>query len=280
MTTSTNNHQAIHELLEKALQQVMAAQEQVSIIEGQLHEVKSQVGTSLESIDTVLKQIEAGEQNAEKVQVDVTATLDEMFDHMSRIVNGAREQMLQQRNIDPVVLPSPGGQSEKESTTEEMPAEEIATSETTQDQETPDSEEIAAVEPSNAEQSSKESLSGEGVGQRAAASIDEMMSVIQKNEEAQVSTEIEPGNEAATETKPAAQPETSENELQSDAISGLETEEQGGPGSTKSLGELLAKARAASGTVSSGPTELSPLVEEDAEAVNELLQNAGPFVTQ
>ena len=347
MTTNAINQQAIRELLEKALQQVVTTQSQVSTIEEYLQEIKSQVNLSLESIDTILKQVETSEQNAEKVRSDVAATLGEMFDHMSRIVNGAREKMIhQQETQNRDTLISNHSQSEMvteaapettgeilEETSESLPepkpeetvAQEAAVTidaenlkiaepeiaeqeggetagEASQEIETPthdaeqqtkqpaDPEIEQSIEP-QAGQQPVESLNGNEAGQRAAESIDEMMSTIRESNQMlvepapQVETEIAQEEmvqpEAAVQTE-IELPKTSDVvQEQAEAPSEESPKEtHNGPGSVKPLSELLAKARAGGEPVE-GPTELTPMIDEDTEAVNELLNNtSGSIVAQ
>ena len=243
--TSSNlqDHEAIRGLLEKALRQVEATQSQVTDVETQLHEIKSQIDQSLEAIDSVLQQWETRVQHAEQVRGDVAATLSEMFEQMTRIVNGARDQMLHHH----------AGESTACIATELLPESEL-----------PEPSAVETVSESGAdipvvptEQASAESLTGSQAGQRATSSLNKMIATIDE-----------------THTPPDIMPET---KSEPEPV----TEEAKGPGSADSVSELLAKARAVSSEPNETATELPPLVdeEEDAETVSELLKNtSGSFV--
>ena len=238
-TMNTSQHQTIRNLLEKALQQVASAQSQVTAFEGHLHEIKSQIDQSLEAIDSVLKEIETGEQQVEKVRNDVAVTLGEMFEQMTRIVDGTRNQMLHQHDKTP--------------NTQAAQVE--------QDQTQIESE-------SSEPELSPEVLNGNEAGQRATESLDAMVSTI---EEATSQQQTD-----TAETPQIAEPQTCQQEEPA-------AEESKMPGNSDALSTLLAKARAASGKTFEGPTELTPLAEEeeDPQAVNELLQNtSGSFIAQ
>jgi len=257
MTTDTQNHQDICGLLENAQHQVEATQSQVTAIEGQMQEIKSQIDRSLEAITSVLKQLETREQQADRLHSDMAAKLGEMFEQMTRIVNGARDQMLHH----------PAGKSTAQDTAQdvaEMPVEQAPV------------EQIPVESPT--EQAPAESLTGPEAGQRATASLNEMIAtidetkvsetkVLESSEKTQTPLEVVP--EISTVTQPEPAPET---------------DEINGPGSADSLSTLLAKARAASsGEMNEAATELPPLVdeEEDAQTVSELLKNtSGSFVAQ
>ena len=238
---NTPQHQTIRELLEKALQQITDAQSQVTAFEGHLHEIKSQIDQSLEAVDSILKEVETGEQQVEKVRNDVAVTLGEMFEEMTRIVDGARDQMLHQHNTTPNTQPA---QVEQEQTPPEL-------------------------ESSEPELSPDEVLNGNEAGQRATESLDEMVSTIK--EETSTSQQVQD-----IETPQIAEPQTCQQEEPA-------AEAPKEPGNSDALSTLLAKARAVSGETSEGPTELTPLAdeEEDPQAVNELLQNtSGSFIAQ
>lgn len=249
---STPDHQTIRELLENALQQVVGTQSQVTVFENQLREIKSQLDLSLQSIDAVLKEIEVGEQKVEKVRNDVAATLGEMFEHMSQIVNGARDRMLQQQDDDPQA---------------QSPAEE--------------SPEIDAIPTgqSDPEPSTGESLNGNEAGQRAAESLDEMMSTIDEVNSDDINSRQKDAGEAVAQEPPMTAPQTAQNVQPQEESS--QEEKPKSPGSSDSLSAVLAKARAASGENVEGPIELTPLdgEGEDTQAVNELLQNTSGSIT-
>jgi len=271
MTTDTQNHQAIRGLLENALQQVLSTQQQVTAIESQLQEIKSQIDLSLEAIDPVLKQCETGSHHAEKVRNVVAATLGEMFEHVSRIVNDAREQMLNPRSdesdfqdVSPDVT---------KVSTEVLTEAEEALAETVPDEPTP-----------------VETLTGPQVGQRATESLNEMIATIDEskvatNTETGKSQEEEDVSEPETEPEIEQLPETvvSEPTLPEVNVTSAEKAVPKGPGSTDSLSELLAKSKAASSETGTPATDLTPLddEEEDAQTVSELLKTtSGSFVTQ
>ena len=225
MTTDTQNHQAIRGLLENALQQVLSTQEQVTAIESQLQEIKSQIGLSLEAIDPVLKQCETGNQ-AEKVRNDVAATLGEMIEHVSRIVNETREKMLKPRSDEfhDVTLNATGAVTVGAitDTVNEVTREaKEALAEVVSDEPTP--AESLPEESLSAELPAAETLTGPQVGQRATESLNEMIATIDEsntetNAEAAMSqdevSESEPETESEAETpvavsqKPAAEMET------------------------------------------------------------------------
>jgi len=231
-TMNTPQSQMIRELLEKALQQVSDAQSQVAAFEGHLHEIKLQISQSLKAIDSVLKEVETGEQQVEKVRNDVAVTLGEMFEQMTRIVDGARDQVLHQHEVTPNTQPA---QVEQEQTQPEL---------------------------------SSEALNGNEAGQRVTETLDEMVSTI-KEETSQQQNQV-------METPQIAEPQTRQQEE-----SAAEASKE--PGNSDALSTLLAKARAVSGKTFEGPTELTPLAEEeeDPQAVNELLQNtSGSFIAQ
>ena len=247
-TMNTARHQTIHELLEKALRQITDARTQITTFEGHLHEIKSQIDQSLEAIDSVLKETETGEHEVEKVRNDVAVTLGEMFEQMTRIVDGARDQMLHQHDVAPITQPV---QVEQDQTKQEQTQFESESSEP--------------------ESSLPEVLNGNEAGQRAAESLDEMVSTIK--EETSLSQQVQ-----AMETPQIAEPQTHPQEEPA-----VETPKEKELGNSDALSTLLAKARAASGETPEGPTELTSLAEEeeDTQAVNELLQNtSGSFIAQ
>jgi len=299
MTTDTQNHKAIRSLLENALQQVLSTQEQVAVIESRLQDIKSQIDLSLEAIDPVLKQLETGDQ-AEKVRSDVAATLGEVIEHVSRIVNDAREQMLNPRcdesdsqDVSPHVT---GAITEavNEATREEL-------AETNFDEPTPvvSLAESLLDESLSTESPASDSLTGPQVGQRATESLNEMIATIDETN-AETGTSLEdgiPGSESVTEIEAQAivsrEPETEREQLPETVASepalfeaevkSAEKEAPKGPGSTDSLSELLAKAKAASSETGLPATDLAPLDddEEDVQAVSELLKTtSGSFATQ
>ena len=255
MTTDTQNHEAIRGLLENALRQVESTQSQVTAVEGQLHEIKSQIDHSLEAIDSVLKQLEARTQQVEQVRSDVAATLGEMFEQMTRIVNGARDQMLHHHDDESTTVNS----TETPPTSE---LEEPSSMETTSEPENAIDDSVPS-QPTLTEETPTESLTGPQAGRRATASLNEMIATI---DETKMPQDTVPETQA--DTKPESEPVT---------------KEMKGPGSADSLNTLLAKARAASAETNEVATELPPLVdeEEDAETVNEVLKNtSGSFMAQ
>jgi len=312
MTTDTLNHQAIRGLLENALQQVLSTQMQVTAIESQLQEIKSQIDLSLEAIDPVLKQCETGD-DAEKVCSDMAAKLGEMFDHVSWVVNHAREQILNpgsEESDSPYANPKAAEAVTVGAATEAIKEAEEALAETVADEPTP--AESLPVESLSVEIQTEESLTGPQVGQRATESLNEMIATIDESNtetntgvdasqeeevsesepetesematQAVVSQELETGPEqlpetVASEPTPSEVPVLSEIEM----ISEEKAEIPKGPGSTDSLSELLAKAKAASSETGSPVTDWTPLYdeEEDAQTVNELLKTtSGSFATQ
>ncbi len=276
MSIDSQNHQAIRGLLENALHQVVATQTQVTSIEGQLHEIKSQIDLSLESIDSVLKQLEASEQKVEKVRSDVAATLGEMFEHMSRIVNGAREQMMQGHADEA---------SSQQPVTPEMPTGSVI------EESIPEKSAIEHAAATPVDETTSESLSGGEAGQRATASLNEMIATIDETNappETEVESQIESPPDAPAEALMETPPETlpvqeTPATPETEPQTSTEPETPKGPGSADSLSALLAKARAATGAVLAPATEAAPIVgeEEDAQTVNELLHNtSGSFVAQ
>ncbi|MCL2623493.1 MAG: hypothetical protein FWD31_07495 [Planctomycetaceae bacterium] len=268
MTTDTLNHEEIRSLLVNALRQVETTQSQVTVVEGQLHELKSQIDLSLEAIDSILKQLENREQQAEKVRDDVAATLSEMFEQMTQIVNGARDQMLQchdgEAPAQPAVeMPLANELSELPPLETVVPAEpqtlvppSEATTETVAEDTTEDTT-VNVAENVMDEPTPAETLTGPQVEQRATESLNEMIATID---------DTNPLPETQAETKPGPMPVT---------------EKVKTPGSADSLNALLAKARAVSGETDKTAAELPPLVddEEDAQALSELLKNtSGSFV--
>ena len=286
MTTDTQYHEAIRGLLENALRQVETTQSQVTAVEGQLHDIKTQIDQSLEAIDSVLKQLENREHQAEKVRGDVAATLGEMFEQMTRIVNGARDQMMQQHANDHHRVKSiaqidaetqPAGELPEPSLMETTSESEADSPVPQVDNATDNAIEVIIDEPAPTpmqaiptEQPPADPLTGSEVGQRAADSLNEVIATIDE-----------------TKTYPETLPEI---ETQSKLETESATNEPHGPGSAESLSTLLAKARAVSGETEEVATEAAtelPLEipsfvgeDEDAEAVSELLKNtSGSFVT-
>jgi len=298
MTTDTQNHQTIRSLLENALQQVLSTQQQVTAIESQLHEIKSQIDLSLEAIDTVLKQCETDDHDAEKVRSDVAATLGEVIEHVSRIVNDARDQMLNPRSdesdsqdVAPIVAEAVN-EDVNEATREEL-------AETNFDEPTPVESlaESLLDESLSTESPASGSLTGPQVGQRATESLNEMIATIDETN-AETGTSLEDGisgSESVTEieaqaivsrepeTAPLSETAASEPALFEAEVKSAKKEVPKGPGSADSLSELLAKAKAASSETDTPATDLTPLddEEEDAQAVSELLKTtSGSFATQ
>ena len=253
MTIDTQNNQAIRGNLENALRQVESTQTQLTAIEGQLQEIKSQIN---KAVDTVLKQAEVNERNTEKVRNDVAATLGEMFDQMTSIVNGARHQMLQPQNEEPtaqtVVETPPDIETP---TVDEIPTEIVSETEILPTEET-----------------LTESLTGSQVGQRASASLSEMIATIDEEENAPQEPEHHEETVATIQTPP----DTEEN-AEADEVPTC-------PGSTNSLSELLVKAKAAAGETDYDDSELMSFddnlndEEEDPQAVSELLKNTSGSV--
>ena len=246
MTTDTQNHQAIRGILENALQQVLSTQRQMTVIEGQLQEIRSQIDLLLEAIDPVLKPLETDGDQTEKVRTEVSATLSAMFEQVSRIVNNTREQMLNPR--DDVT-------NTQEALAETVPAE------------------PPPVKPQTEESLSAESLTGSQVGQRATESLNAMIATI---DETNTETIIEADMPQVQEEPESIQPEVK--------AKSEEKETPKGPGSTESLNDLLAKAKVAARGTDSAAIDLTPLdddEEEDAQTVNELLKTtSGSFATQ
>ena len=242
MTTDIKNHQAIRGLLEKALQQVSSTQKQVTAIESELQELKSQIDLSLEAIDPVLKQLESGGSQAEKVRHDVSATLCEMFDQVSRIVNTSREQLLNFREdesdtkeINPTAM-----ETEAETLVETL-------AQTVPEEPTPMESPVPPVE----------SLTGPQVGQRATESLNEMIETIG-------GTNAEP---VLPETKiKSDEKETSKGPGSLDSLSALLAKAEAASSETDS----------AVGDLTSLDDE-----EEDVQTVSELLKTtSGSFATQ
>jgi len=297
MTTDTQNYQAIRGFLDNALQQVLATQTQVKAIESQMREIKSQIDLSLEAIDPVLKQLETGDQ-AEKVRSDVVATLGEVIEHVSRIVNDARDQMLNPRSdesdsqdVAPIVAEAVN-EDVNEATREEL-------AETNFDELTPVESlaESLLDESLSTESPASDSLTGPQVGQRATESLNEMIATIDETN-AETGTSLEDGisgSESVTEieaqaivsrepeTAPLSETAASEPALFEAEVKSAKKEVPKGPGSADSLSELLSKAKAASSEAGTPATDLTPLddEEEDAQTVNELLKTtSGSFTTQ
>lgn len=243
MTSDTFNNQSIRCFLENAIQHVESVQTQVTTIEDRLQEIKSQIDLSLEAIDTVLKQAEVNERNSEKVRSDVAATLGEMFEQMTSIVNGARDQMLQ---------PQEGVSAGQ--TIEEIPSDTGIPTETVP--------KIATTA-----QAPSESLTASQVGQRASESLREMIATI--NDE-----EIAPLEQERLEETVAT------NQTPSDTQANEEAEEVPTcAGSKNSLSELLVKAKAATDETEHDGSELMPYDgEDDPQAVSELLKNTSGSV--
>ena len=291
MTTDTQNHQAIRGLLENAVQQVLSTQKQVAAIESRLQEIKSQIDLSLEAIDPVLQQWETGDRDVEKVRNDAAATFDEIFDHVSRIVNDAREQMLNPRSDG-------AGSQDVSPNATEAAAEVIAEAmgETVPDEPTP--VEPTPVEPTPVESTpvetlSAETLTGSQVGQRATESLNEMIATIDETHtETKAETDMSQEQEPVSETEPETEPETEtetpevvsrERETTEVEVQSVAKEVPKGPGSMDSLSELLAKAKAASSETGSPAADFPSLddEEEDAQTVSELLKTTtGSFATQ
>jgi len=252
MTTDTQNYQAIRGFLDNALQQVLATQTQVKAIESQMREIKSQIDLSLEAIDPVLKQLEtleAGEHHAEKVRNDMAATLCEMFEHVSSIVNNARDQVLNTR-------------SDETNTEDVNPHVKEAVLETTREalaEIVPD--ESTPLEPQSAETLSAKSLTGSQVGQRVTESLNEMIATIDET-----NAETDTLQEQEEELEPEA-----EAEIESQTVSPQEQE-------TESVPQVETVALEPD-SVAADLTMLDD--EEDAQTVNELLKTtSGSFDTQ
>jgi len=263
MTSNTQDHQAIRNILETALQQVEATQSQITTIKGQLQEIKSQIDLSLETIDSALKQLDSQEQSTVQMRSEVATTLSEMFEQMTRIVNGAREQMLQHRS----------GNQDCDTTDQAIIQEPVAdiTEDVVPEEEGLAEETLKVTVP--VEDMPPESLTGSQVGQRATTSLNEMIATIDEN-----------NTSPATEPPSPEKTEIAEPVLQKPAELALsETKEVQGLGSADSLNESLAKARTASDEKDDVATDLPPIVdeEEDAQAVSELLKTtSGSFVAQ
>ncbi|MDR1491859.1 MAG: hypothetical protein LBT05_03945 [Planctomycetaceae bacterium] len=257
MTNQEQNQTSLLESLETTRQQITTAQSEIETIVNRMQTFATQIGIALKSLDSMEATFEKmidNEQNAENNSDKVAQTLEEMFRQVSSIVNNTKEKLKAPTPQEEIVI------AETTPTASEKPEIETSNEKIT-DQIT----ETASNVIPQAETKSTEVLNGIEAGERAADSIDELLSNIdaaETNVEKTATTKIEIAE--TTEPTPIVSPEQA-TITPPEALKEIDEPAK----TTAALNEALAKAKAIAGSIA----DVAETDAEDDDAIDKLLKN-------